>query len=197
MTYPHSHREAQEFFVQRIMDQAKREAIHLSRAEVYMLQWSWADHPHEDETLIEECEKENTEEYKRKIAILIMHAYKEDIRLNNTVKDKYRQAYKALKSANNYLFFNIVDEAIGRHFNVVRSLFVKHECRTEYLLNGIFYGLISLLVFFFGVITLLDAKKFSFELFMAVLLQLIFLIIFSSLTLLNIKKYRRYRKEEF
>ena len=82
MKYTHSHKEAQEFFVKKILNQAQKESIQLSRAEKYMLQWSWEDHPYEDKTLIEECEKENTKEYKRKIAMLIIHAYKEDIRLN-------------------------------------------------------------------------------------------------------------------
>jgi hypothetical protein len=197
MTYPHSHREAQKFLMQRILDQAKKENIQLSRAEMYMLQWSWEDHPHEDEKLIEECERVNTEEYKKKIAKLIIHAYREDINLNNTLEAQYQQAYKALKSSNNYLFFIMVDEAIGRYFNKVRSFFGMYKSGREYILKTILYGLMSLLLFLYVVITLLSAKHVAFEDFKEVLPALIFCIICSSITLLNIKKYRRYRKEEF
>ena len=198
MINPHSHREAKEFFIQKVIAQAENENFLLSRAEKYMLHWSEKDPSfHIDQTLIEEFETETSEaEYEKKISRLIVQAYDKEIELDNTAKDKYRQAYKALKSQDNYLFI-MVDKAIGRHFNKIGLFFGSYPVGGEYILRFIFSSMLSLFCFLYVLANLMHNQPISIENFKVVLPQLIFGVLFGGFAFSNIRKYKQYRKEKF
>jgi hypothetical protein len=196
MINPGSHKEAKEYFIQKVLDQAVRENIQLSRAEKYMLQWSEKDpNFHVDQSLIAEFDKEITpEEYETKIAKLIIHAYKKDIKLTGTAKENYRQAYQALKERDNYLFI-MVDKAVGRYLNKVRLFFGMYETGGPYIMKAILYAMLSLLLLCYVLLTLLGDRQLSFEHFKPILPQLIIGVVFLSLAVSNIKRYKKYMKD--
>jgi len=198
MINPQSYGEAKEFFVQKVLAQAATENLQFSETEKYMLQWSETDPSfHLDQHLIEIFEKQiNAKDYENKISQLIIHAYNNDMRMNITAKDKYRKAYDALKTHDNYIFI-MVDQAIGRHFNKLGLFFGAYPSGREYIFRVFFAGMLSFLLLCYVILTLHREKPISITNFREVLPQLIFSIIFASATFSNIKKYRRYIKEKF
>ncbi|NJD57464.1 MAG: hypothetical protein FIA94_13825 [Nitrospirae bacterium] len=198
MINPNSYIEAKEYFIQKVLVQAEKENIQLSRAQKYMLQWSEADPTfHIDQTLNAEFEREiTTAEYEKKISKLIIRAYNNDRETNKATKDKYQQAYKALKSEDNYLFI-LVDKAIGRHFNKVGLFFGSYPVSGNYLLYAIFFGILFLFDMSVTIGTLLSHPPLTADKIKDSLPDLFKGLLLGSLVLFNILKYRRYKKEKF
>lgn len=198
MINPNSYIEAKEYFIRKVVAQAEKENIQLSRAQKYMLQWSEAEPTfHIDQTLNSEFEREITAaEYEKKISNLIIQAYNNDIEQNKAAKDSYRQAYKALKSNDNYLFI-MVDKAIGRHFNKVGLFFGSYPVSGNYLLYAIFFGILFLFSMSVTLATLLSQPPLTVDKIKSSMPAIIQGVLLGALAFYNLKRYRRYKKEKF
>lgn len=88
--------EAKEFFIQKVLDQARKDNINLSDVEKQMLSWRDTDpNFYENHELIRKFENEiSKKEYEKKIARLIRRGYDYDLGENTQAKETYRQAYK-------------------------------------------------------------------------------------------------------
>ncbi|MBI5204161.1 MAG: hypothetical protein HZA11_04505 [Nitrospirae bacterium] len=105
---------AKAFFVDRIIQQAEREGMPLSKAQRYMLSWAETDPSFVvDMELSEQCEVEIPQpDYEKKIQGLIERMYKRDIETNKDMKETYKEAYKTLKKGDHFILIMIGD-AIG------------------------------------------------------------------------------------
>lgn len=105
---------AKKFFVDKVIDQARKDNVPLSEAEKYMLNWTEVeDGFHIDDKLSEKFYEETTDEqYEIKIRTLLKNAYKRDIRLNSEMKEVYRSAYRAMKKNDHYILI-MIREAFG------------------------------------------------------------------------------------
>ncbi len=198
MINPNSYIEAKEYFIRKVIAQAEKENIQLSRAQKYMLQWCEADPTfHIDQALNAEFEKEiSAAEYEKKISKLIIQAYDNDVEQDKATKDKYRQAYKALKSKDNYLFI-MVDKAIGRHFNKVGLFFGSYPVSGNYLLYAIFFSLLFLFSLFVTIGSLLSHPPLTVYKIKNSLPALFQGLLLGACIFYNVRKYRKYKKERF
>ena len=117
--------EAKEFFIQKILDQARKENINLSDVEKQMLSWRDTDpNFYENHELNERFENEISKgEYEKKIARLIRSGYDDDLGATNVARETYEQAYKAIKSKDYYIFIAaIVMSAVDFHENLKGEL---------------------------------------------------------------------------
>jgi hypothetical protein len=105
---------AKQFFISKVVNQAEREGINLSKAEKYQLAWSESDPSFVmDYKLNEQFEKEMTqEEFEKKIQALIKNAYETDISKDKDMKETYRTAYKSLKQGDHFILI-MINDAIG------------------------------------------------------------------------------------
>jgi hypothetical protein len=105
---------AKAFFVDKIVQQADREGVPLSRAQRYMLSWSETDPSFAvDIELSEQCEAEIPQaDYEKKIQGLIERMYKRDIETNKDLKETYKEAYKTLKQGDHFILI-MIKAAIG------------------------------------------------------------------------------------
>ncbi|HUJ19314.1 MAG TPA: hypothetical protein VL197_15120 [Nitrospirota bacterium] len=105
---------AKAFFVNKIIEQAEREGIPLSKAQRYTLAWSETDPSFVvDMELSKQCEAEIPQpEYEKKIKGLIERMFKRDIETNKSLKETYKEAYKTLKQGDHFILIMIGD-AIG------------------------------------------------------------------------------------
>ena len=115
-----SEEEAYEFFVSRIIEQAKKEEIILSSIEQDMLRFSVQDE-HADLEMQEAFNQQyDMAEYEGKVARLIKDVFDKELREapsdreKEAVREHYRSAYKTLRQQDSYLVV-MVDRAIGRY----------------------------------------------------------------------------------
>jgi hypothetical protein len=103
--------EAKNFFVDRVISQARKEGTPLSQAQKYMLNWTEAEEGFQiDERLNERFHAEITDEaYEKKIGLLLKHAYQEDVATDLEAREKYYGAYNALKNHDHYILIMVKD----------------------------------------------------------------------------------------
>ncbi len=105
---------AKAFFVDKVIQQAEREGVPLSKAQRYMLSWSETDASFVmDMGLNDQFEAEITQpDYEKKIQGLIERMYKKDIETNKDLKATYKEAYKTLKQGDHFILI-MIGNAIG------------------------------------------------------------------------------------
>lgn len=105
---------AKAFVVDKVIQQAEREGVPLSKAQRYMLSWSETDPSFVvDMELSKQCEDEIPQpDYEKKIKGLIERMYKRDIETNKDLEKTYKEAYKTLKQGDHFISIMIGD-AIG------------------------------------------------------------------------------------
>ena len=105
---------AKAFFVDKVIQQAEREGMPLSKAQRYMLSWSEADPSFVvDMELSEQCDAEIPQpDYEKKIQGLIERMYKTDVETNKDLKATYKEAYKKLKQGDHFILI-MIGNAIG------------------------------------------------------------------------------------
>jgi hypothetical protein len=105
---------AKAFFVDKVIQQAEREGMPLSKAQRYMLSWSETDPSFVvDMKLSEQCDAEIPKpDYEKKIQGLIERMYKRDIETHNDLKETYKEAYKTLKQGDHFILI-MIGNAIG------------------------------------------------------------------------------------
>ncbi|MBN1474006.1 MAG: hypothetical protein JW914_05275 [Syntrophaceae bacterium] len=184
--------EAKEFFIQKVLDQARKENINLSYVEKQMLSWRDTDpNFYKNYGLYERFEEEiPTAEYEKKISRLIRGSYDNDLAANNVARETYSQAFKAIKWKDYYIFI-MVDKAIGRDINKLRY-FLWGDSPNEYILRVVLYGVL----FVFGTILFLHENNFTFHEIKTRSTYIFFIIAFAGLIFLNIKSYIKYKKED-
>jgi len=193
VTIFYSPNNAKEFFVQKVLEQAKKENINLSEIEKQMLFWNEADPKfYENHELNERFENEiSSEEYEKKIARIIRGCFNDDLRLNNVTKDTYKRAYTAIKSKDYYIF-SMVDRAIGKEINKLGYFFGMYDSSNEYILKIILWGLLLV----FSAVIFLYENDFTFCAIKTRGTYLICIIGFGFQIFLNIKSYIQYRKND-
>jgi hypothetical protein len=105
---------AKQFFVAKIIAEARAQRIPLSPAEQYMLTWSESD-PHftQDPALTAAFEAEtNDTTFESKVVPLIRQAYARDVDLQPTARIRWRDAYAALNKGDHYLLV-LLRDALG------------------------------------------------------------------------------------
>jgi len=177
-----SHLEAKEFFIQKILEQAKKENVALSNEEIYALSLNT-----EDPTFIEIFD----EEYVNKIARLLRNAFDCDINANNPSEVTYSEAYKAIKPGKYYIFI-IIDKAIGKDINKLGYFLGQYNSSSEYILKVVLWGLL----FIFVTALFLYKNDFTFHQIKTRATYLFSIILLGILIILNIKSYIKYRKDD-
>ena len=185
--------EAKEFFIQKILDQARKENINLSDVEKQMLSWRDTDpNFYENHELNERFENEISKgEYEKKIARLIRGGYDDDLGANIVARETYKQAYQAIKSKDYYIFI-MVDKALGKDINKLGYFFGAYNSSDEYILGVILGGLL----FIFGTALFLYKNDFTFHEIKTRGTYLLFIIGSAVLIFLNIKSYIKYKKDD-
>jgi len=107
-------KESKRFFIDKILDQARRSNIVLSDAEQYMLGWSETEKEFViDVKLIDQFNQETTgAKFEEKISKLLQKAYLKDIENNAALKGTYREAYNILIKGDHYILV-MIKAAIG------------------------------------------------------------------------------------
>ena len=108
--------EAKQFFVERVLAQARAEQLRLSPAEQGMLSWSESDPSFTpDLALVEQLATEVSDEaYEGKIAGLLERSYRRDLTADSAARDRYREAYSVLTRGDHYLLV-MIRRALGRY----------------------------------------------------------------------------------
>jgi hypothetical protein len=106
---------AKQFFIDKILQQAKKDNVALSPAEKYMLAFSESDPDFKNnEELSRQFEKTiNSDVYEQKIADLLNKAYQFDMKINRLQGDLYQEAYNMLKNFDNYILV-MAEVALGK-----------------------------------------------------------------------------------
>ena len=184
--------EAKEFFIQKVLDQARKENINLSDVEKQMLSWRDTDpNFYENHELYERFEKEIPKgEYEKKIARLVRSGYDDELAANNVARETYKRAYKAIKSKDYYILI-MVDKAIGKDINKL-GYFLWGNSPDEYILRVVLWGLL----FVFGTALFLYKNDFTFHEIKTRGTYLLLTIASAGLIFLNIKSYIKYRKDD-
>ena len=106
-----SESEAKRFVVQKVVAQAEREGVALSKAERHMLSWSEADPDFKpDLELASALDQEmSTEEYEAKVSRLIRLAYDRE---DKSARAQYRDAYSKLNEGDHYISW-MIKRALG------------------------------------------------------------------------------------
>lgn len=185
--------EAKEFFIQKVFDQTRKKNINLSDVEKQMLSWRDTDpNFYENHELIEKFENEILKkEYEKKIARLIRSGYDDDLGENTQAKEAYRQAYKAIRSKDYYIFI-MVDKAIGKDINKLGYFLGEYNSPDEYILRVVLWGLL----FIFGTALFLYKNDFTFHEIKTRGMYLFSTILFGILIFLNIRAYIKYGKDD-
>ena len=111
--------EAKRFFVEKVLQQAAFEGVHLSQVERGMLSWSetdpeWNVSAEQATALIEGLKAEmSDEQYESKISALLARAYERDGQSGDSLKDLWKDAYSKLNEGDHYIAI-MLDEAVGR-----------------------------------------------------------------------------------
>ena len=108
--------EAKQFFVERVLAQARLEQMRLSPAEQAMLRWSESDPTFApDPALVETLATDiSDEDYETKISGLLERSYRSDVTSDGAARERYRDAYSVLTQCDHYLLI-MIRRAIGRH----------------------------------------------------------------------------------
>ena len=108
--------EANQFFVEKVLAQARAEQVRLSPAEQAMLRWSESDPTFEpDPILVEKLATEiSDEDYEIKVAGLLERSYRRDLTSDGAARERYRNAYSVLTQGDHYLLV-MIRRAIGHH----------------------------------------------------------------------------------
>jgi hypothetical protein len=111
----HTQTDAKKFFVEKVLTEAKREGVTLSKAEQRMLSWSESDPDFTAESaLIEQLANEISEEdYESKVSTLLAGAYRRDLESNPLARDEYRQAHSVLSRGDHYILV-MIERTLGR-----------------------------------------------------------------------------------
>jgi hypothetical protein len=112
---PFAHQsDAKRFIVDRVIRQAESEGVALTNAERHMLGWSESDPDFTpDLSLAEQLEQEQSdEEYERKVAALIRHAFERDVASDSEMRSRYRDAFNKLGEGDHYISIMMKD-ALG------------------------------------------------------------------------------------
>jgi len=109
-----SESEAKRFFVQKVVGQAEREGITLSKAERHMLNWSESDPAFEPDAQLEAAleDKMSDDECEAKISGLFKRAYDQDVAEDKYAKAQYRDAYSKLNEGDHYILV-MIKQALG------------------------------------------------------------------------------------
>ena len=111
--------EAKRFFVEKVVEQAAFEGVHLSQAERAMLSWSESDpeltlSADEAHALVGDLKAEmSDEQYESKMSALLVRAYERDGQLGDSSKDRWEEAYSKLNEGDHYIAI-MLDQALGR-----------------------------------------------------------------------------------
>ena len=110
--------DGKQFFVNRVIDQAKAQGVSLSKNEAEMLQWTeqypvpgWTPESMTQlaESFAQECDDSA---YEEKISDLIKRAYEDDVRRDGqAARLRYREAYEALSTQDHYILV-MIDNAL-------------------------------------------------------------------------------------
>jgi hypothetical protein len=110
--------EAKTFFIKKVLAQAQKENLELTRTEKEMLDWEDLDPRYPDGwnvELHERFEKEvDKKTYEAKIATLIEQAYQDDVNSDKGTKDQYRNAYLSIRKGNTYISI-LVEKGIAKY----------------------------------------------------------------------------------
>jgi hypothetical protein len=106
---------AKQFLVARIIEQAERDGVTLTKAERHMLSWSESDPDFvPDPRFVEAQQAEILEtEFETKVAGLIGRAYDRDLAESGEARSRYRAARSKLNEGDHYILV-MVDRALGR-----------------------------------------------------------------------------------
>jgi len=108
--------EAKQFFVERVLAQARAEQLQLSSAEQGMLSWSESDPSFTpDPALVDQLASEvSDEEYEGEIVGLLERSYRRDLTADTAARDRYREAYSVVTRGDHYLVV-MIRRAVGRY----------------------------------------------------------------------------------
>ena len=184
--------EAKEFFIQKVLDQARKQNIFLSDVEKQMLSWRDTDpNFYGNHELNQRFKNETSKsEYEKKIARLIRSGYDDDLEANSVARGTYKQAYKAIKSKDYYVF-PMVDRAIGKDINKL-GYFFWGTSSDEFILRIVLSGLL----FIFGTALFLYENDFTFYEIKTRGIYLLFIIGPGILIFLDIKLYIKHKKDD-
>jgi hypothetical protein len=106
---------AKQFLVARVIEQAERDGVILSKAERHLLSWSESDPDFvPDPRLVDAHDAETPEaEFETKVAGLIRRAYDRDRAENGEARSRYRAARSKLEEGDHYILV-MLDQALGR-----------------------------------------------------------------------------------
>jgi hypothetical protein len=105
---------AKTFFVDKVISQAQIEGGAFSEAEKYMLSWSESDPAFvQDQALNKQFKNETTDQdFEAKIEGLLKRAFDAEMKNGTTAKDRYQEAYRALKKEDHYILV-MIGAALG------------------------------------------------------------------------------------
>jgi hypothetical protein len=111
----HTQTDAKKFFVEKVLAEAKREGVTLSKAEEQMLSWSESDPDFRAESeLIGQLANEiSDEDYESKMSTLLAGAYRRDLEASPLARDEYRHAYSVLSQGDQYILV-MIERTLGR-----------------------------------------------------------------------------------
>jgi hypothetical protein len=114
---------SKKYFIDRILDQARRSNIALSQAEQYMLGWSETEKGFViDQRLVDQFNQETTNsKFEQKIINLLMSAYATDIEKDSALKNSYREAYSVLNKGDHYILIMIKAAISSRLTNTLKD----------------------------------------------------------------------------
>ncbi len=107
--------QAKQFFVEKVIAEAKRQGASLSEAEGKMLYWSESDPQFDAKPdLVAQLEREISDtEYEAKIGQLLDAAYQREVQTDPSIRNQYRRAYSLLKQADHYIIV-MIDRGLAR-----------------------------------------------------------------------------------
>lgn len=189
-----THKTAIAFFVQKILEQAQKDNITISKAQEYIFSLNtYEPDSYSNRVLIETFENESSiKNFEIKTIKLISNAYQRDVANNSDLRAVYGEACKALKSGNYYIY-RLVTRAIGHQIDKIGEFFGRYTSNDEYILWAILSGFIFALLVIFVVVSFRTGKDI-----LAILSNRDFLlsIILSLLaTVVSVRKYLRLTKK--
>ncbi len=101
-------REAKEFFIRKIVAQAKKENQYISKHEMGLLEFSVMEENAGDESVDDSSDAE----FEKKMGSLLKHAYEDDLRVFSLSAESYKEAYHILNKEDHYILV-IIDQSIA------------------------------------------------------------------------------------
>jgi hypothetical protein len=121
----HTQAEAKRFFVDKVVQRARTEAVPLSDAERGMLSWSESDpdfiaDPQHVARLVEQLASEMPdEEYEEKVAGLLKRRFAEEVAADPGAQDAWQAALSVLNQGDHYIAI-MIDRAVGGRLKLKR-----------------------------------------------------------------------------